>query len=82
MKDFSFISDIVNEKLGECGVWGSLSMGTRRTSSTTTAGRCLSDRRSQTNSHIPMITDMLLDETPDTHSDGKNSLIVYPTEVL
>ena len=36
----------------------------------------------QTNSHIPMLTDMSLDETPDIHSDYKNILIVNPTEVF
>ena len=82
MKDFSFFSDIINEKLCKCGVWSSLSMGTSRTLSTTTAGRCLSDRRSQRNSHIYTLTDMLLDETPEIHSHYKNFLIVYQTEVF
>ena len=42
----------------------------------------LSDRRSQTNSHISMLTDMLLDETPEILSDNKNFLFVYPTGVF
>ena len=29
-----------------------------------------------------MLTDMLLDETPDINSDYKNFLLVYPTEVF
>ena len=29
-----------------------------------------------------MLTDMLIDETPDIHTDYKNFLIVYPTEVF
>ena len=45
MKNFSIISDIINEKLGECGVWSSVSKGTSRTSCTATARRCLSGRR-------------------------------------
>ena len=82
MKDFSFISDTINEKLRECAVLGSLSRGTHRTSSTTIASRCQSDRRSQRNSHIYILTDMLLDETPEIHSHYKNFLIVYQTEVF
>ena len=56
--------------------------GTSRTSSTTTARRCLSNRRSQTNSHISTLTDILLDETSDINSDNKIILIVYPTDVF
>ena len=82
MKDISFISDIIHEKLLECGVWSSLSRGTSRTSSTTTARRYLSGRRSQTNSHVNMLTDILLDETPDIFSDNKNFLIVHLMEVF
>ena len=29
-----------------------------------------------------MLTDMLVDETPDIYSDFKNLLLVYPTDVL
>ena len=79
MKDFSFISDIINEKPRECGVWCSLSRGTSRTSFTTTARRCLSYRRSQTNSHIHTHAGMLLDETLDINTDYKTFLFVCPT---
>ena len=41
LKNFSFSPDIINEKRCECGVWGSLSRGTRRTLSTTWARRGL-----------------------------------------
>ena len=34
------------------------------------------------NSHIYILTDMPLDETPDIHSDSKNFLPVHPTEVF
>ena len=37
---------------------------------------------SQTNSHISMLTDMVVDETPDINSDDKNFLHLYPTEVF
>ena len=74
------ISDI-NEKLCEWGVWSSLSRGTSRSSSTTTARRCVTDRCSQTNLHIHIFTDMLPDDTPDI-SDDKNILLVDPTEVF
>ena len=37
---------------------------------------------STSNSHINMLTDMLVHEKPDIHSDFKNSLLVFPTEVL
>ena len=74
-KDLSFISNI-NEKLGECGVFGFSFNGNKQESSTTTAIRCLSERRSQTNSHISMLTDMLHDETPDIYSNNNNFLLV------
>ena len=37
---------------------------------------------SQTNSHISMLMDMVVDETPDINSDDKNFLHLYPTEVF
>ena len=77
MKDFSYISDIVKKSCSSVVSGCSLSRGTSRTSSTATVRRCLSDRRSQTNSHIYMLTGMLLDEMPDIYWDEKNILFVY-----
>ena len=37
---------------------------------------------SQTNSHVSMLTDMVVDETPDINSDDKNFLNLYQTEVF
>ena len=45
LKDFSFYSDIIDEKLHQCGVWRFSFRGTNTTSSTTTARRCPSARR-------------------------------------
>ena len=36
----------------------------------------------QRKSHTYMLTDMLVDETPDIFSDNKNLLLVFPTEVF
>ena len=81
MKDFSFISDI-NEKLGECCVWRESFEGNNR-DFFHHDGETMSVRstRTRANSHIDILTDMLLDETSDIFSDYKNFL-VYPTEVF
>ena len=34
------------------------------------------------NSHNHMLTDILPDEMPDIHSDKKNRLFVFPTDVF
>ena len=83
LKDFSFISDIINEKLRECGVWWFSFKGNKRDivnhdGETVSVGETLA----QTNSHIDMLMDTLLAETPDIYSDYKNILIIYPTDVF
>ena len=70
MKDFSFISDIINEKLRECCVWGFSFKGNKQ-EIVNHDGETMSVRSTltQTNSHIDMLTDTSLDQTPDVHSD-------------
>ena len=82
MEDFSFVSDI-NEKLRECGVWAFSFKGNKRVI-VHHDGETMSVRstRTRANSRIDMLTDMLLDETPDIDSDFKDFLVVHPTEVF
>ena len=68
MKDFSFISDIINEKLREC-VFGFSFNGNNR-NIVNHDGETVSVRSTitQTNSYIYTLAYMLLDETPDIYS--------------
>ena len=83
MKDFSFISDSISERLRECCVWMfSFKGNTQDIFHHDSETMSIRSMLTQPNSHIHMLTDMSLDETPDIHSDHKNFLIVDPTEVF
>ena len=69
MKDNSFNSDITDEKLREFDVLRFCFNGDKQDIVPTTARRCQTDQRSQTNSHTYMLTGILVDETPDINSD-------------
>ena len=83
MKDFSYISGITNEKPRECGVW-MFSLKGNKQDIVHHDGETMSVRPTltQPNSHSLMLTDMLVDETPDIYLDYKNLLLVYPTEIF
>ena len=83
MKDFSFISDIINEKLCECGVLG-FSFAGNKHDIVPHDGETMSNRSTLTepNSHNHNLMDILPDEMPDIHSDKKNRLFVFPTDVF
>ena len=83
MNDCWFISDTTNESLHECGVMN-FSFNGNKHDIVHHDGETMSVRStlSQTNSHIYMLTDMPLDETPDIQSDYKNLLLVDQKEVF
>ena len=82
MNDFSFISDIINETLRECGVW-TFSFNRNKHDIVHHDGETMSVRSTLTdNSHIYTLTYMLLHQVPDIHSDHNNIIIVYPTRSL
>ena len=82
LNDFSFISDIINETLRECGVW-TFSFNRNKHDIVHHDGETMSVRSTLTdNSHIYTLTYMLLHQVPDIHSDHNNIIIVYPTRSL
>ena len=83
MEVFSFISDIINEKLGECDVlW--FSFKGNKPDIIHDDGETVSTRSTllETNSNTNILTDVFINDTLNTNSDNTKPLHVCPTEVF